>query len=119
LKPLQKQLESVTATRTQAEAARNKLQQQAAALKKQLADDQQALVAAQSQEQTHWNDLIEQSTARCNVFGLSPLTPEQLALSMLVATGQYDRLRAAAQAKIDKEKPLTDEAKQDPTAVQA
>jgi hypothetical protein len=119
LKSLKTKLDTATMIRAKTEQTLATLQEQTAALTRQQADDQQALAAARLQEQAQWNDLIEQSTARGNVYGLSPLTPEQLALSMLVASGQYDRLRAAAETKVEKQTPLTEESAHDPAVVQA
>ncbi|HSG73346.1 MAG TPA: hypothetical protein VLA12_23225, partial [Planctomycetaceae bacterium] len=53
------------------------------------------------------------------VAPLKPLTPEQLAWSMLQVTGVRERYEVAERAELDKKEPLSDEAKQDPAQLAA
>ena len=53
------------------------------------------------------------------VAPLKPLTPEQLAWSMLQVTGVRERYETAARQELDKKEPLSDEAKQDPAQLAA
>jgi hypothetical protein len=95
------------------------LQSKAAALEQALANDRSDLATTQVELSTAWDEIIKQSSARGNAAGLTALTPEQLGWSILTATGQYDRQRSSEAAKLNKEKPLSDEASADPEAVAA
>ncbi|HUG20139.1 MAG TPA: hypothetical protein VMM56_14235, partial [Planctomycetaceae bacterium] len=53
------------------------------------------------------------------VAPLKPLTPEQLAWSMLQVTGVRERYEVAERAELDQKEPLSDEAKQDPAQLAA
>ena len=61
--------------------------------------------------------VIEKAAKQFNIASLEPLTPEQLAWSMLEVTGRYDVLRAAERARLTKEKPLSEEDQKDAAKV--
>ena len=76
----------------------------------------------ESTEQTRvgaWESLLEQSARTFNVAAVTALTAEQLGWSVLYASGHVERQRAAEQAKLDKESPLSEEDRQDPVKVAA
>ena len=54
---------------------------------------------------------------RFELASLKPLTPEQLCWTVFKVTTVYDRYRAGELAEMDKASPLTDEQKQNPTAI--
>jgi hypothetical protein len=54
-----------------------------------------------------------------SLAGLQPLSPEQLAFSMIRATGYDQRQREAVRAKLDKKSPLKPDAQKDPEQVAA
>lgn len=58
--------------------------------------------------------VINFATQRSNIAGIIPLTPEQLGWSLLAATGQADRQRAAESAKYAQEHPLSEEDQKNP-----
>jgi len=102
-------LEQATATTNQSRSELDKLNSQQAQIEKALTTAQQQLVAERKSLETGWSKLVDESSNRFNVRGVSPLSPEQLALSMLIASGQFDRQRASETAKLNKEKPLSEE----------
>jgi hypothetical protein len=53
------------------------------------------------------------------VAQLKPLSPEQLCWSLMKVTGVYDRQRQAEEAELNKAKPLTEAAKNDPAQLRA
>ncbi len=57
--------------------------------------------------------VIKEASAHFNIAVVEPLTPEQLGWSILQATGQLERQRAAELAKINKAKPLKPEEQKD------
>jgi hypothetical protein len=52
--------------------------------------------------------VIAQATAQFNIAYVDPLTPEQLAVSMMQATGRVEQLRAGEAARINKAAPLNE-----------
>lgn len=96
-------LKAAVAASESAFARRNALQEKAASLQASLNEFSDAI--------------IEQASSQFNIAVLEPLTPEQLAWSMLQATGQFDRQVAAQQAALDKKQPLTDADRQDAARV--
>jgi len=52
--------------------------------------------------------VIAQATAQFNIAYVDPLTPEQLAVSMMQATGRVEQLRAGEAARINKAAPLSE-----------
>lgn len=58
-----------------------------------------------------WDSVVERWTSNGQVAPLKPLTPEQLAMSMMRATGALARYQAAAEAAVEKDPPewLADE----------
>lgn len=69
--------------------------------------------ACDEQLTTETATLAQRWETRFALAGLKPLTPEQLAWSVLQATGQVDRQRAAVIAELNKKKPLSVEDQQD------
>jgi len=62
--------------------------------------------------------IIQQASSHFNIAVLEALTPEQLAWSLLEATGQLDRQAASELAKLNKEKPLSDTEQKDAAKVE-
>ncbi|MBI2824183.1 MAG: DUF1549 domain-containing protein [Planctomycetia bacterium] len=87
-------------------AASAQAAEQAAAAARQKADAQLAAAADARRE------VAERASARCAAATLKPLTPEQLAMSMMQAAGVVDRERAAVEAEWNKNHPTPDEAAQ-------
>ncbi|QDU60236.1 Chromosome partition protein Smc [Planctomycetes bacterium Pan216] len=105
-------LRAASATLQKREAAWKQARQQLATMEASvtkeidaLARKRTSLASQQSTAETHWNAVIDQSVRRFNACDSTPLTPEQFATSILVATGQYDVLRKAAITKLDNESP--------------
>jgi hypothetical protein len=64
-------------------------------------------------------DLIGHEAAQFATASLKPLSPEQLAGSVMQAAGLADQLRAASEAEINAKTPLTDAIKNDPAQMAA
>lgn len=110
LDEMQKQ---ATQTQQRAAAAKEelgKIESEIARLRKQLEELQQAATES-------GKVVAEKTTIQFQQRPIESLTPEQLAWSILQASGQVDRQIAADLAKLNKEKPLTDEQKADAAAV--
>ena len=93
------------------------LQNQAVQLDRQLQQARQDLQKQQEFVSTNQDTLIDHATRKFTVAGLIPLTPEQLGWSILTATGQSERQRRAEAAKLNKEKPLSEEEQKKPDQV--
>ncbi|HJS06988.1 MAG TPA: DUF1549 domain-containing protein [Pirellulales bacterium] len=65
------------------------------------------------------DDLIPYENKQFATASLKPLTPEQLAASLMQATGVADQLRAAADGEINAKTPLTDAIRNDPAQMAA
>jgi hypothetical protein len=76
------------------------------AAEKRSADQQNVARAAE--------DLIQFETRQFATAALKPLTPEQLAWSVMGAVGLADQLRAASEAELNAKTPLTDAIRNDP-----
>lgn len=63
--------------------------------------------------------VISEASSQFNIAVVEPLTPEQLAWSILQATGQLERQRAAELAKLNKASPLSPEEQKDSAKVAA
>jgi len=101
-------------TRRQADRFQKQLQQARQSqeqLQKQLAD-------AMQRRSILADEAAETAIDRFAAARLTALTPEQLAWSLLTATGQTERQRRATAAKLDKDKPLSEEQKNDPQVLQ-
>ena len=61
--------------------------------------------------------VIREASSHFNIAVVEPLTPEQLGWSILQATGQLERQRAAELAKLNKAKPLKPEEQKDAAKV--
>ena len=92
-----------------------KVAQQDAVIKQSQTELEKTKSAIKSIEES----IIVQSSARLKLFEVVQLNPEQLGWSMLIATGQRDRQRAAEASKLNKEKPLSPEDLKDPAKVTA
>jgi len=79
--------------------------------------DQLAKAPATATESTE--TVVKQATSQFNIAYVDPLTPEQLAVSMMQATGRVNQLRGGEAARINKAKPLSEEDKKDATKVAA
>lgn len=77
------------------------------------------LADAEQQVETAREALAEQWSNQFALAQLQPLSPEQLAWSILRATGQFDRQRAAEQAALDKKSPLPPDQQNDPAKLAA
>ena len=60
-----------------------------------------------------YNQLVESWERRFAVAGLKPMTPEQLAWSMMQTLGVWEKQRIASRAELDKKSPLTEADKKD------
>ncbi len=98
-----KTLQSAEATAKAAAAKRDSLQKELASLDVSVNEHSEAI--------------IKQASSHFNIAVLEALTPEQLAWSMLEATGQLGRQVASERAKLDKAKPLSEADQKDPAKV--
>lgn len=103
------------AAQTQEASARK----QADTVVEQLRKTNQELTGVRSELDELETRIDSGATESFRTATLAPLTPEQLAWSVLQATGQADRQLEAELAKINKEKPLTAEQQADPQVVAA
>ncbi|MCP4787300.1 MAG: DUF1549 domain-containing protein [Fuerstiella sp.] len=101
--------EKTDAAKQQAEVAR----QQAATADKKKAELQTAVATLLTTKTEADASVIEQSTRQFHVATVECLTPEQLTWSILQASGQIERQVIAELAKLNKDKPLTEEQKSD------
>ena len=105
-------LETATATHQAAMKKASELSAKLAQMKDQLA---KARATATESTET----VVKQATSQFNIAYVDPLTPEQLAVSMMQATGRVNQLRGGEAARINKAKPLSEEDKKDPAKVAA
>ena len=89
------------------------------ALQQQHAARLDAFAVAEDALATSRDVLVTAWTEQFSVAVLQPLTPEQLAWSILYTTGQVDRQRVAAKAELDKKTPLKPEELKDAAKVAA
>lgn len=107
--------QAVTAMQTQLAAAQQQTPVLETAVKPatdKLAADQAALQVARQEWTQRWSQ-------RFYASGLRPLAPEQIAWSVMQATGVVAAHQAAAEAEIAKAAPLTDAIKNDPAQMAA
>lgn len=119
---LKTRTEMLTVAQTAAQTATAALQQQQTQVQQltsKLNESRETLTATQEQLAHVQAQVQQQAVARLNAAAVTPLSPEQLGLSMLVATGQLSRIRAGEAAKLDKESPLSEEDQQNPEKVAA
>ncbi|HCS50595.1 DUF1549 domain-containing protein [Rubinisphaera sp.] len=88
------------------------LQEQGKQLTQKQVANQESLLKAHSAHDTIWGEIVDAATARAHVASLDSLSPEQFAMSMLIASGQYKRLQSSAIAKVDKEMPVKEDSSQ-------
>ena len=105
-------LETATATHQAAMKKASELSAKLAQMKDQLA---KARATATESTET----VVKQATSQFNIAYVDPLTPEQLAVSMMQATGRANQLRGGEAARINKATPLSKEDKKDPAKVAA
>ncbi|MBC8289728.1 MAG: hypothetical protein H8E37_05370, partial [Planctomycetes bacterium] len=105
-------LETTTATHQASMKKASELSTKLAQMKDQLA---KARATANESTET----VVKQATSQFNIAYVDPLTPEQLAVSMMQATGRANQLRAGEAARINKAKPLSEEDKKDTAKVAA
>ncbi len=101
----QQAVDAATAQRAKLAEAAGTAEQTAAAAHAKLAAEQAAADQLRGK-------VIERTSARCTVAVLKQLTPEQLAWSMMQASGVVDRERAAVEAEWNKNHPTPDAAAQ-------
>jgi hypothetical protein len=97
-------------TTTELAALQQQLQAQEAqsrAAATKLSDTEQKLSLAS-------DDLLQYETRQFATASLKPLSPEQLAASVMQALGLTDQLRAAAESEVNSKTPLTDAIRNDP-----
>ena len=109
---VQKNINTLEAAAT---AAKARVQSLDAAVK-QLADK---IAAGAGALETARDELTSGWTARFAVAAMQPLQPEQIAWSVMQATGVVDRQRAASAAEINKKTPLKPEEQKDPAKLAA
>ncbi len=88
-------------------------QTQLDALRKQQTDKSQQLDQLAEELQTRRDTLTAAWSKQFSIAVVQPLSPEQLAWSILHTTGYVDRQRSSVQAALDKKSPLKPEEKQD------
>jgi hypothetical protein len=103
----------------QAKAEASRRDSAIAAARKTLADEEARLKAARSELDRAGERVAELLSNDFDLAQLKPLTPEQIAWSMLRVTGVYDRTRQAVEAELDKTKPLKEQERNDPALVRA
>lgn len=110
---IQKLQQQMAVAKQTAETARSQMteaQQQIEQLKQQLESARSILDESTA-------TIAQERTARFEVATVESLTPEQLAWSLLFASGQVGRQQAAELARLNKATPLTEAQQQDPAAV--
>lgn len=112
-------LDQTTARHAKAASEFAAAKQTADTLAKQLAEIRAELARVEPLIGESTDAVIDKATTQFNIASLEPLTPEQLAWSMLEATGRYDALRAAERARLTKEKPLSEADQKDAARVAA
>jgi hypothetical protein len=96
-----------------AAAQRDNLAKQASALEQAVAAAREDATSASAASEAARRKVIERQSARCAVATLKHLTPEQLAWSMMQASGALARERAAVEAEWNKNHPTPDAAAQE------
>lgn len=112
---------AVTEIQGRLDAVQNELKQRESTrsqMTSRLAESRQLLEEQTKEHESLWADIVRQSADRFHTSNLTPLTAEQLGLSILVATGHFDLQRASQESKLDKEKPLTEAQLRDPLQVE-
>lgn len=112
-------LDQATATHTKATAEHTAAKQKAEAAAKLLSELQAELARVEPLVNEATDAIVRRSGDQFNIAAVEPLTPEQLAWSMLEATGYYDRIRAGERARLTKEKPLSEDDQKDAAKVAA
>ncbi|MCA9057607.1 MAG: DUF1549 domain-containing protein [Planctomycetaceae bacterium] len=90
-----------------------------AGLEAQVKSQTNQLAETHTKAAESWGQIVASSATLGNTAQIAALTPEQLGWSVLIATGQHQRQLATQESKLNKEKPLSDEDKQDPNKVAA
>jgi hypothetical protein len=108
--------QTVTAMQAKNDAAKRQAdvaRQQAVEADKKRTELQTAVATLITRKSEADASVIEQSTQQFHLATVECLTPEQLTWSLLQASGQIERQVIAELAKLNKEKPLTEEQKSD------
>ena len=85
-----------------------KLKKEYEAAKAQAKDSEEKRLAV-------YNQLVDSWERRFAVAGLKPMTPEQLAWSMMQTLGVWEKQQIASRAELDKKSPLSEADKKDPS----
>jgi hypothetical protein len=109
---VQKNINTAKASVTAAATRISSLDAAVKQLTDKIADDAGALETARDELTSGW-------TARFSVAAMQPLQPEQIAWSVMQATGVVDRQRIASAAELNKKTPLKPEEQKDPAEVAA
>ena len=94
-------------------------QQQLAKLGEEIVAARTRIGEQQSVINEHSDTVVKKAANQFNIAVLEPLTPDQLAWSVLRASGQYDKQLAASRAAINKKAPLKPDELKDPAKVAA
>ncbi|MFP6620038.1 MAG: hypothetical protein VB877_11880, partial [Pirellulaceae bacterium] len=86
-------------------------------VKKRFETAQVALQSAEEKRTAVYDKMLVAWERRFGVGALKPMTPEQMAWSIMQVLGVIEKQRVASEAELDKKSPLTDEAKKDLTKV--
>lgn len=113
LSELTQQISDLRASAAEMQKQRDAAKAQVDATQKKLVELRQQLVALQTTVDDSSKIIDEGVTRAFHQSTIESLTPEQLAWSILQASGQAERQFVADLAKLNKAKPLTDEQKKD------
>lgn len=113
----QEQLETSKTAFVQASSQANKLKARSEELAASVANLTSQVKQAKLTIDESSDKVIKEASAHFNIAVVEPLTPEQLGWSILQATGQLERQRAAELAKLNKAKPLKPEEQKDAAKV--
>jgi hypothetical protein len=106
-------------SRGEAEAERTRNDAALAAAEQAASGAESRLKALQSERAALTEELATLFSNNFALAQLKPLTPEQMCWSMLKVTGVYDRTRLAEETALNKSKPLTGDAANDPDQIRA
>jgi hypothetical protein len=113
---------AITAQKQAVEAATadiGRFEQQIAALESQRTLLAEKLMADEQQYSRIVDELLQSETRQFATASLKPLTPEQLAWSVMRAVGLADQLRASSESELNSKTPLTDAIRNDPAQMTA
>lgn len=102
-------LAALTQSIATATAATADMKQRAAALDAQRKQAVATVEVEQATAESAHDSLTDHWSHHFAVTPIEPLSPEQIAWSVLISTGQFERQRVTSAAEINKKTPLTDE----------